>query len=169
MWYSWLKSSSIFCFDQLAKRRPTVASLLGMSQKEDEPLEQYVTRFMIEIRGMPDVHPSLVIQAFLIGLRSSRFFWLLVEHPPTKVPEMLQRDNQYITVEALVASKREDQKRPYVDSSRGPPPGPSRRRMERTEPTIPRPLNTPLNSTWTEIFLQVREKGLLKAPNPMKS
>ncbi|RWW51162.1 hypothetical protein BHE74_00042517 [Ensete ventricosum] len=27
----------------------------------------------------------------------------------------------------------------------------------------------PLNSTRTEIFLQIREKGLLKAPNPMKS
>ncbi|RZR82611.1 hypothetical protein BHM03_00009063 [Ensete ventricosum] len=49
------------------------------------------------------------------------------------------------------------------------PPGPSRRRMERTEPVISSLPNTPLNSTQTGIFLQIREKGLLKAPNPIKS
>ncbi|RRT34077.1 hypothetical protein B296_00050233 [Ensete ventricosum] len=31
------------------------------------------------------------------------------------------------------------------------------------------PPSIPLNSTRTEIFFQIREKGLLKAPNPMKS
>ncbi|RWV82379.1 hypothetical protein BHE74_00046234 [Ensete ventricosum] len=164
--YSWLKPSLIFCFNRLAKEfklnflasarpRPTATSLLRMSQKEDEPLAEYVAQFMIKIRGMPNAHPSLMIQTFLIRLQSSRFFWSLVEHPPTTVPKMLQRANQYIATEALVAGKREDQKRPHVDSSRGPPPGPSRRRMERTEPTIPRLPNTPLNSIRTEIFLQI--------------
>ncbi|RZS22386.1 hypothetical protein BHM03_00055152 [Ensete ventricosum] len=33
----------------------------------------------------------------------------------------------------------------------------------------PPPSPIPLNSTRTEIFFQIREKGLLKAPNPMKS
>ncbi|RWW07945.1 hypothetical protein GW17_00028649 [Ensete ventricosum] len=48
MWYSRLKPSSIFRFDQLAKEyelnflasvrlKPTTTSLLGMSQKDDEP------------------------------------------------------------------------------------------------------------------------------------
>ncbi|RWW49805.1 hypothetical protein BHE74_00043980 [Ensete ventricosum] len=82
---------------------------------------------------------------------------------------MLQRANQYIAVEALVGGKREDQKRSYANSSQGPPSGPLRRRMEKAEPAIPRLPNTPLTSTRTENFLQIREKGLLKAPNPMKS
>ncbi|RWW51404.1 hypothetical protein BHE74_00042260 [Ensete ventricosum] len=34
---------------------------------------------------------------------------------------------------------------------------------------IPPPPPIPLNSTRTEIFFQIREKGLLKAPSPMKS
>ncbi|RWV78502.1 hypothetical protein GW17_00060532 [Ensete ventricosum] len=82
---------------------------------------------------------------------------------------MLQRANQYIAVEALVGGKREDQKRSYANSSRGPPSGPLRRRMEKAEPAILRLPNTPLTSNRTENFLQIREKGLLKAPNPMKS
>ncbi|RWV80923.1 hypothetical protein GW17_00057724 [Ensete ventricosum] len=79
MWYNRLRPSSIFYFNQLATEfelnflanaqpRPTVTSLLGISQKDDEPLAQFVAGFAIEIQGMPDTHPLLVIQAFLIRL-----------------------------------------------------------------------------------------------------
>ncbi|RWV90302.1 hypothetical protein GW17_00047506 [Ensete ventricosum] len=119
MWYSRLKPASIRSFDQLAKEfesnflasvqpRPTTTSLLEMRQKEDEPLEQYLARFTTGIKDIPDGHPSLVIQAFLIGLRPSSFFWSVVERPPIMVPEMLQRTNQYIIAETLMAEKHED-------------------------------------------------------------
>ncbi|RRT38414.1 hypothetical protein B296_00033522 [Ensete ventricosum] len=85
------------------------------------------------------------------------------------IPYMLQRANQYIATETLVAEKREGQKHPQAEPSRGPPLGLPRRRKERGEQTIPRPPNVPLNSTQTEIFLQGREKGLLKTPNPLRS
>ncbi|RWW53821.1 hypothetical protein BHE74_00039643 [Ensete ventricosum] len=65
-----------------ARPKPTVASLLGMRQKEEEQLGQYLTCFTEEIRVIPDVHPSLVIQAFMIGIRPSRLFWSLVERSP---------------------------------------------------------------------------------------
>ncbi|RRT34888.1 hypothetical protein B296_00056362, partial [Ensete ventricosum] len=123
MWYSRIKSSSIPSFDQFAKEfelnfiassclRPTVASLLGLTQGNDKPLAQFVSRFSTEIRRMPDPHPTLAIQAFLMGLRPSRFFWSLIERPPSTVPEMLQRASQYVAVESLVAGKREDHKKP---------------------------------------------------------
>ncbi|RWW41241.1 hypothetical protein BHE74_00053290 [Ensete ventricosum] len=95
-----------------ARPKPTAASLLGIRQKEEEHLGQYLARFTDEVRAIPDTHPSLVIQAFMIEIRPSRLFWSLVERPPVTVPEMLQRDNQYVTVETLVAEKREDQKCP---------------------------------------------------------
>ncbi|RWV80774.1 hypothetical protein GW17_00057903 [Ensete ventricosum] len=179
-WYSQLPPASIRSFDQLAREfkanflasaqpKPTTASLLRMRQKEDEPLGPYLARFIEEIRAIPDAHPLLVIQAFIIGIRPSHFFWSLVEHPPATVPEMLQRASQYVIAKALVVEKREDQKRPRVESSRGLPSRLPRRRMERSKQTVPRLPNTPLNSTRTEIFLQIREKGLLKAPNPMRT
>ncbi|RZS04044.1 hypothetical protein BHM03_00034318, partial [Ensete ventricosum] len=116
MWYSWIKPSSISSFDQFAKEfelnfivsscpRPTTASLLGLMQGNDEPLAQFVSRFSAEIRRMPDTHPTLAIQAFLMGLWPSRFFWSLIERPPSIVPEMLQRASQYVAAESLVAGK----------------------------------------------------------------
>ncbi|RZR80132.1 hypothetical protein BHM03_00006060 [Ensete ventricosum] len=128
MWYSHLKPTSICSFDQLAKEfesnflanarpKPTAASLLGMKQREDELLGQYLARFTTEIKAIPDAHPSLIIQAFLIGVRPSRFFWSLVECPPATVPEILQRANQYVVAETLIAKKHEDQNRSRTEAS----------------------------------------------------
>ncbi|RWW06929.1 hypothetical protein BHE74_00013237 [Ensete ventricosum] len=105
----------------------------------------------------------------MIEIRPSRLFWSLVERSLTIVPEMLQRANQYVATEVLVVEKYEDQKHPRAESSRGPPPRLPRKRTERAEQVIPRLPNIMLNSTQTEIFLQIREKGLLKTPNPMRT
>ncbi|RRT82852.1 hypothetical protein B296_00003768, partial [Ensete ventricosum] len=72
--------------------KPTTVSLLGM-------------------RAIAGAHPSLIIQAFMIGIRPARLFWSLVERPPTTMPKMLQRADQYVATEALVAEMREDQNR----------------------------------------------------------
>ncbi|RWW38429.1 hypothetical protein BHE74_00056346 [Ensete ventricosum] len=160
MWYSRIKQSSISSFDQFAKEfelnfivsscpRPTTASLLSLTQGSDEPLAQFVSRFSIEIRRMSDTHPTLAIQAFLMGLRPSRFFWSLIERPPSIVPEMLQRASQYVAAESLVAGKREDHKKPRGDKPQGQPSGTPRRR-DRPELPAPRPLPIPLNSTRNE-------------------
>ncbi|XP_065026102.1 uncharacterized protein LOC135650558 [Musa acuminata AAA Group] len=62
---------------------------------------------------------NFLASAFLMGLRPLRFFWSLIEKPPATIPEMLQRANQYITAEALMAGRHEDNKRPRMDQSRG--------------------------------------------------
>ncbi|RWW70329.1 hypothetical protein BHE74_00022023 [Ensete ventricosum] len=114
MWYNRLKPSSISSFDHFAKEfelnfmassclRSTTASLLGLTQGSDEPLAQFVDRFTTEVRRMPDTHPTLAIQVFLMGLRPSRFFWSLIERPPSTVPE------------TLVVGKREDHKKSRGD------------------------------------------------------
>ncbi|RRT79599.1 hypothetical protein B296_00005181 [Ensete ventricosum] len=88
--------------------------------------------------------------------------------PPSTVLEMLQRANQYVAVETLVAGKWEDHKRLRNDKPQGQPSGTSRRR-DRPELPAPRPLSIPLNSTRMEVFLQIRDKGLLRTPNPIRT
>ncbi|RRT32528.1 hypothetical protein B296_00047994 [Ensete ventricosum] len=142
-WYSRLKPASISLFDLLAKEfelnflasarpKPTTASFLGLVQGSDEPLSQFVGRFTSQAQGIPYLHPSLAIQAFLTGLRPSRFFWSLIERPPATLPEMLQRAHQYMAAETLVAGKRDETKRPRVEQPRGHPPPPSKMREDRS-------------------------------------
>ncbi|RZR91637.1 hypothetical protein BHM03_00019793 [Ensete ventricosum] len=87
-WYGRLPPSSIHSFNQLAREfeanflisarpKPTAASL-GMRQKEDEHLSRYLACFIEEIRVIPDAHPSLVIQAFMIEIKPSHLFWSLI-------------------------------------------------------------------------------------------
>ncbi|RRT31232.1 hypothetical protein B296_00057810 [Ensete ventricosum] len=82
---------------------------------------------------------------------------------------MLQRAHQYVATEALIAGKRDEMKRPRGEQSRGHPAPPPKKREDRSGLLPARPPPIPLNSTRTEIFFQIREKGLLKAPSPMKS
>ncbi|XP_065036625.1 uncharacterized protein LOC135672099 [Musa acuminata AAA Group] len=176
-WYSSLKAGTVASFNQLAKDfelnflayarpKPSVALLLGLNQREDEPLSHFVNRFTTQICGLSDAHPSLLLQAFMTGLRPSRLFWSLMERPPTAVPEMLQRASQFIAAETWMAGKREEHKKVKSEPPRQQQPASSRQKLDRSDPMPPLPA---LNSSRTEIFLHEKGKGLLKDPHPMRN
>ncbi|RRT49063.1 hypothetical protein B296_00035235, partial [Ensete ventricosum] len=77
--------------------------------------------------------------------------------------------HQYIAVEALVAGNRDESKCPRAEQPRGHPSGPPNRREDRSDMLPSRPPPIPINSTRTKIFLQIRERELLKTRNLMKT
>ncbi|RWW43928.1 hypothetical protein BHE74_00050354, partial [Ensete ventricosum] len=82
---------------------------------------------------------------------------------------MLQRAHQYVAAETLIVGKRDETKHSRGEQSRGHLAPPPKKREDMSGLMPARPPLIPLNSTRTEIFFQIREKGLLKAPSPMKS
>ncbi|RRT54685.1 hypothetical protein B296_00043438 [Ensete ventricosum] len=81
----------------------------------------------------------------------------------------MQRANHYIATETLIIKKCEEQKRPPAEQSRRPTSGPSRRRVEGLDFSRLQSPTTPLNSTQTKIFLQIRGKGFMLPPNRIKT
>ncbi|XP_065017713.1 uncharacterized protein LOC135644173 [Musa acuminata AAA Group] len=149
-WFSRLRQALVSSFDQLAEEfkqsflasarpRPSMATLLALSQREDESLSQFVS---------------------------------LIEKSPATISEMLQCANQYVAAEALVAGRRMEGKKPRMELSRGTTsvvPMPPRRGPNRQDLLLPRPPPLLLNASCTEIFLQIKESGLLQQPRPMKA
>lgn len=102
--YAHPKILSINSFTQLTKEfklhflnnvhlRPIMTMLLRLKQGEEEIVWNFVHRFTNEIRGIDNIHPSLIIQSFMMRLKLSHLFWLLVERTPTMMPEVLQKAN----------------------------------------------------------------------------
>ncbi|RWW75264.1 hypothetical protein BHE74_00016721 [Ensete ventricosum] len=176
MWYDRLKPTSIISFDQLAREleqnflanaqpKPMATSLLSIAYGREELLAQFINRFATESLAIPDAHPSLVIQAFLMGICMSKLFWSLVEKPRTIVPKMMQRANHFIVAETLIVGKCKEQKRPRTEQPRGCTSGLSRR-IKGPDFSCSQPSMTLLNSTRTKIFPPYKGEGALGTTKP---
>lgn len=48
--------------------KSSITMLLALSQNDDESLSQFIAHFANEIQRVPNAYPSLIMQAFLMGL-----------------------------------------------------------------------------------------------------
>ncbi|GJX61691.1 gag protein [Tanacetum coccineum] len=74
----------------------TQAEILGIQQRPDESLKEYVARFSKETLHMADRSDIMVSRAFISGLRPGRLFKDLIAKPPTSLEDLFTQTPNFI-------------------------------------------------------------------------
>ena len=109
-WYDNLAPGSIDGFHQLRDKfranflqqrrfQKTQAEILGIRQRPDEPLRDYVARFSKETLHMADRSDVMMSGAFISGLPPGRLFKDLIAKPPTSLEDLFTQTHNFIRAE----------------------------------------------------------------------
>ncbi|PWA92900.1 gag protein [Artemisia annua] len=109
-WYDNLTPGSINGFHQLRDKfranflqqrrfQKTQAEILGIRQRPDESLKDYVARFSKETLHMADRFDVMVSGAFISGLRPGRLFKDLIAKPLTSLEDLFTQTHNFIRAE----------------------------------------------------------------------
>ncbi|PWA80402.1 gag protein [Artemisia annua] len=88
-----------FWYDNLSPGRDskkTKAEILGIRQRSDESLRDYLGRFGKETLHMTDRSDGMMTGAFISGLRPSRFFKDLIAWPPASMEDLFTQAHNFI-------------------------------------------------------------------------
>ncbi|KAK4397354.1 hypothetical protein Sango_1572000 [Sesamum angolense] len=102
-----------FCFlflHQFASsrtHRKIELSLFSISQKEGEPLKEFLQHFNMAALEVPSTTQEVKTSAFAQGLLDGDFFTSLAKKPATKFGALLARATKYINMEDAHTFKRE--------------------------------------------------------------
>ncbi|GJS37932.1 gag protein [Tanacetum coccineum] len=121
-WYDNLSPGSINSFHKsrdnfranfLQQRRfqKTQAEILGIRQRSDEWLRDYLGRFGKETLHMTDRSDGMMTGAFIKGLRPGRFFKDLIARPPALMEDLSTQAHNFIRAnEANIENQLQDSK-----------------------------------------------------------
>ncbi|PWA89901.1 gag protein [Artemisia annua] len=109
-WYDNLAPGSIDGFYQLRDKfranflqqrrfQKTQAEILGIRQRPEESLKDYVARFSKETLHMADHSDAMVSGAFISGLRPGRMFKDLIAKPPASLKDLFTQTHNFIRAE----------------------------------------------------------------------
>ncbi|XP_058189301.1 uncharacterized protein LOC131306889 [Rhododendron vialii] len=108
--------------------------LLIVKQGRWESLREYTTRFNKEVVQIDEANDSVSITAYIAGLYSGQFLYLLSQEPPKTLAELMLKAQKHMNVEEAVYARRT---RDGFDSQAGPSqvgefPLPDKKRREST-------------------------------------
>ncbi|KAL0413035.1 UNVERIFIED_CONTAM: hypothetical protein Sradi_1505200 [Sesamum radiatum] len=87
------------------KRVPkTAAFLFTIRQKENEPLRDYMQRFVEAVHEVPHVNHELLASIMQQNLSPGRFKESITGKPPSTMEDLLMRSQKYIRIEESNAS-----------------------------------------------------------------
>ncbi|PWA61286.1 gag protein [Artemisia annua] len=128
-WYDNLSSGSINSFHELRDKfrtnflqqrrfQKTQAEILGIRQRTDESLRDYLGRFGKETLHMTDRSDAMMTGAFISGLRPGRFFKDLIARPPKSMEDLFIQAHNFIRAdEANIENRLRDSR--WADNRHG--------------------------------------------------
>ncbi|KAL0284073.1 UNVERIFIED_CONTAM: hypothetical protein Sangu_2846600 [Sesamum angustifolium] len=114
-WFNQLPAGTISSLEQLTqrflhhfsmnKRVPkTAAFLFTIRQRENEPLRDYMQRFVEAVHEVPHVNHELLASIIQRNLLPGRFKESIAGKPPSNMENLLMRSQKYIRIEESNAS-----------------------------------------------------------------
>jgi hypothetical protein len=189
-----LPANSIDSFEDLAKifltqflaskkRKNTLQYMLALKQGETEPLKDYLQRFNKERVEAEEMSESVVLTAAINGLwHKGPFVLELAKKTPTTLREFMEKAEEFINQEEMVRMYAERDAKPKEQakkkefrkgegaSSQGKSSKKDAKPFEKKKPITEREYNfTPLNSSVTEVFMQIRKDPDLRRPEKMQA
>ncbi|PWA39994.1 gag protein [Artemisia annua] len=116
-WYGNLPPGSINGFHELRDKfranflqqrrfQKTQAEILGIRQRSDESLRDYLGRFGKEMLHMTDRSDGMMTGAFISGLRPGRLFKDLIARPPASMEDLFTQAHNFIWADESNAENR---------------------------------------------------------------
>ncbi|XP_022855398.1 uncharacterized protein LOC111376661 [Olea europaea var. sylvestris] len=179
--FSTLEPNSIASFSDLADKfsaffasskqiRKTAASLMQLRQGPTETLQGLMTKFNKERLQIPDLHITVVVSALSYAVRCEAFKMSLSKTLPQTMTELLTRVEKYINMEETLNPRRPGLSHEKTENKRQHDPVPRHElpRDKRKNEMMSAPL-TWLNTSKTNILMEVKDMKKLKWPSRMKS
>ncbi|KAL0403950.1 UNVERIFIED_CONTAM: hypothetical protein Sradi_2035800 [Sesamum radiatum] len=176
-WFNQLLAGTISHLEQLTqhflhhfsmnKRVPkTAAFLFTIHQKENEPLRDYMQRFVEAVHEVPHVNHELLASIIQQNLSPERFKESITGKPPSTMEDLLMRSQKYIRIEESNASNPSlSGKRKGQEEEKE-----SKKKEERKHlPPTGFAYYTLLNASTGEILVVAEQQGLISQwPTKMK-
>ncbi|KAL0393311.1 UNVERIFIED_CONTAM: hypothetical protein Sradi_2553900 [Sesamum radiatum] len=110
-WFNQLPTGTISSLEQLTQRflhhfsmNKTAAFLFTIRQRENEPLRDYMQRFVEAVHEVPHVNHELLESIIQQNLLPGRFKESIAGKPPNTMKNLLMRSQKYILIEESNAS-----------------------------------------------------------------
>lgn len=193
-WYNDLKPGSISSFDEFRQKflthfmgsksiRKPPAHLMTVRQRENESLQEYVKRFNKEANDIYGSNDTILLTAFIHGVKPGHFNRSLTQDYPKDFMEALRRAGRAIKAEESDKCKqeiygfnrnkrRQEQTASHGEEKRGrlserltfPP-----KKKFGSQGYVQAKDLTPLNATRAEILFATQGEGVLKKPGRMRA
>ncbi|XP_022868321.1 uncharacterized protein LOC111387923 [Olea europaea var. sylvestris] len=149
--------------------RKTAAFLMQLRQGQNETLRDFMTRFNKERLQIPDLHITAAVSALTYAIKCEAFKMSLSKTLSKTVTELLTRAEKYINMEETLNPRKVGPPHDRVEHKRQHDPNPREEHRKKQRQEVPPTPFTSLNTSKTNILMEIKDMKELKWPVRMRS